>query len=90
MRSDTSSPLLTPNVSKTNYKSPKTDESGKSGKSKKLKRLWSKNKHSKNNLKISDHESDSINIDFNIQDVTLNRTLTKRNFFKKKKLCVNS
>lgn len=88
-RKSESSLTLTPNVKEKSKNSPKSVDSGKT---KKAKRLQAKAKHSKNkkksNLTISDNES--INIDVNIQDVTLQRTLTKRNFFKKKKLSVNS
>lgn len=89
-RSETSLQLLTPNGRKTSHKSPKTDESGKSKQVKRLHphRLRSKKKYSKNNLSMNT-DSEPINIDVNIQDVTLKRTLTKRNFFKKKKLSVN-
>ncbi|XP_025413250.1 zinc finger CCHC domain-containing protein 7-like isoform X2 [Sipha flava] len=92
-QSENSSLLSTPNVIKISNLSPKTDESGRSSKrTKRLKRLRSKKKRLKtknqNNSTISPNES--INIDVNIQDVTLKRTLTKKNFFKKKKLKVNS
>lgn len=88
-RKSESSSTLTPNIKEKIKNSPKSVDSGKT---KKAKRLQAKAKHSKNknksNLTISDNEP--INIDVNIQDVTLQRTLTKRNFFKKKKLSVNS
>lgn len=89
-----SSIMSTPNVKEIrDKKNPKTSESSKSKKSnKRLLRLRAKKKHSKaknqNNLIISNNES--INIDVNIQDVVMKRTLTKKNFFKKKKLSVNS
>lgn len=90
MKSETST-SSTPNLKKISNQSPKTDESGKSKKAtKKLKRL-SKKKHlkTKNQNSLTTSPNESINIDVNIQDVTLKRTLTKRNFFKKKKLSVN-
>uniref|UniRef100_A0A2S2P5W0 Zinc finger CCHC domain-containing protein 7 n=1 Tax=Schizaphis graminum TaxID=13262 RepID=A0A2S2P5W0_SCHGA len=88
-KSESSSTLLSPIVKQISKNSPKSVDSGKS---KKAKRLQSKIKHSKtkNQSNLSTSDNESINIDVNIQDVTLKRTLTKRNFFKKKKLNVNS
>lgn len=84
-KSETSSAFSTPNNRQINKTTPKTDDSSKS---KKLKRLRDKKRFSKNknhsNLTVSDNES--INIDVNIQDVTFKRTLTKKNFIKKKKI----
>lgn len=85
--------MSTPNVKEIrDNRSLKSGESGKSNKNKRLLRLRAKKRHSKaknqNNLTISNNES--INIDVNIQDVVLKRTLTKKNFFKKKKLSVNN
>lgn len=86
-----SSAPSTPSVRELNNRSFRTEESGKSKKAKRLQRLRGKKKHhlrtkNHNNLTTSDHES--INIDVNIQDVTLKRTLTKKNFFKKPKFSV--
>lgn len=88
---ETSLTSSTPNV-KSNQSS-KSEESTKSKRAaKRLKRLRSKKKHlkTKNQNSFSISPNESINIDVNIQDVTLKRTLTKKNFFKKKKLSVNS
>lgn len=83
-----SSLTLTPYIKHMSKNIPKSVDSGKS---KRAKRLQAKAKHSKNknksNLTISDNES--INIDVNIQDVTVQRTLKKKKFFRKKKLNVN-
>lgn len=89
-RKSESSLTLTPNVKEISKNSPKSVDSGKSKKAKRLQAKAKKHLKNKNksNLTISDNES--INIDVNIQDVTLQRTLTKRNFFKKKKLSVNN
>lgn len=56
--------------------------------SKRLHRLRAKKKHSKKKkkLSVSCDDNESINIDVNIQDVTLKRTLTKKNFLKNKKI----
>lgn len=88
-KSETSSTSSTPyNKDIVNYKSPKTDESKKSKKAKFIQRERKKKRHSKtkseSNISIPNNES--INIDVNIQDVTLKRTLTKKNFFKRKKI----
>lgn len=84
-----SSAPSTPNVRELNNRSFKTEESGKSKKAKRLQRLRGKKRYSKtknpSNLTTFD---ESINIDVNIQDVTLKRTLTKKNFFKKPKFSV--
>lgn len=68
-------------------KSLKTSDSGKSKKAKRLKRQQEKKRHSTStnlsNLSVSKNES--INIDVNIQNVVLKRTLTKKNFIKNKK-----
>lgn len=89
-KSETLSRPLSPGVKETINQSPKTDKSGmKSSKRVKLLKpvqLLESNEKSpinKNNLTISDNES--ITIDANIQDVTVERTLTKKHFFKKKK-----
>lgn len=89
MRSETSPVMLTPNVKNTSYTNSKTDELGKSRKVKRLRHQLQSKKFSKNNLSMNT-KSDSLNIDVNIQDVLLKRTLTKRNFFKKKKLSIDS
>lgn len=88
-KSEASSTISTPNVKEiVNSNSPKMDEFKKSKKSKFTHRERAKKKRSKtkseSNVSISNNES--INIDVNIQDVTLKRTLTKKNFFKRKKI----
>lgn len=68
-------------------RTPKTNESGKSKNQRWLQQSRSKKRHSNTNNEsnlVSGNES--INIDVNIQDVTLKRSLTKKNFFKRKKI----
>lgn len=89
----TSSAPSTPNVIELNNKSFKTNEFGKSKKAKRLQRLREKKRHSKiknhNNMSLTTSDNnESINIDVNIQDVSVKRTLTKKNFFKKHKFSV--
>jgi len=78
----------TPNFWKSSCnKSLKANYSGKSKKAKRLKRQQEKKRHSTstNPSNSSVSKNESINIDVNIQDVVLKRTLTKKNFIKNKK-----
>lgn len=88
-KSETLSRPSSPGVREIINKSPKTEKSGKKSKRvkhlKPIQTLQSSEKSfiNKNNLTISDNES--ITIDANIQDVTVERTLTKKHFYKRKK-----
>ncbi|VVC31407.1 Zinc finger, CCHC-type [Cinara cedri] len=87
-KSETISRPLTPEVKEISNESPITDKSVKMShkRAKRLKSiqlLQSNVKNSKNNVTIPDNQA--INIDVNIQDITVERTLTKKHFMKKKK-----
>lgn len=88
-KSETLSRPFTPEVQEISINCPKTDKSVKR-KLKRAKRLKpkqllqsnEKSSKNKNNVTLSDNEP--ININVNIQDVTVERTLTKKHFIKKK------
>lgn len=93
-KSETFSRPLTPEIKDKSIKNSKTDIPGKRSlnKSKRLKPIQllqanEKSSNNKNNITIPDNESVVINA--NIQDVTVERTLKKKHFFKNKKLKIN-
>lgn len=88
-KSETPSSPSTPKArDKISIKSPKTKESGKSKKAKRLQKFQGLKRHSKteSEINLTNPDNKSINIDVNIQDVILKRTLTQKNFFKRKKI----
>lgn len=89
-----SSAPSTPNIRDLSNKSIRTDESGKCKKAKRLQRLRVKKKKHSNKSPVNKNNTpttpanESINIDVNIQDVTVKHSLTKKKFLKKKKFSV--